>query len=176
MTGSRGGRRFRNRISAGNFGLKVCRLQVDTGAADFHVSFGIRLWGESHGRVEAVGIAGHQLEPSNFLKLWVGQDGSDEPFSQALSAVRLYDEYVAQVGVGCEVGNHPSETHLFGLVVEAEAEGILQGLSHAIDADALCPVAVGQKLVNDTGIEPGWIRRNGVVPNRFLKNLMIHGN
>jgi hypothetical protein len=80
-------------------------------------------------------------------------DAFDQPFAQAPAALIRKHEHVAQIGVGCEVGNNAGEAYLAAGSVDSEAERMGNRSCHDILWNPSGPVTPGEKAVDEIEIE-----------------------
>ena len=69
--------------------------------------------------------------------------------------MRLQHEYVAHIRDGREVGDNAREADLSGIpIINPKAQRMLDRPRHHFPWNAFCPIAIGQKIVNEIQIQP----------------------
>jgi len=72
--------------------------------------------------------------------------------------MRLQNKYIAEIRNRGKIADHPRKAHLrTATIINAKAQTVLDGSRHDLTWDALGPIAVAQKSMNDIQIEAGRV-------------------
>lgn len=117
--------------------------------------------------IEAVGVAGHEAESAKALERGAGENGLHELLGETAAAMALDDEDVAEIGETGVVGDDAGEADERGKVgmagsrdggvIDAPAQGVLDGAFDTLARDAGRPVRGREKGVDRVEIEEGRI-------------------
>src|SRR5712692_8687273 len=99
----------------------------------------------------------------------IPHDALHQPFPQPVPAIGFEHEDVANVGVCRVIRDYAGKSHLPPLGIYSEAQRIFDGAGHKFARDALGPVALSQKAIDDIEIQPLAIGTNDeLAPVIFL--------
>src|SRR5437879_5267524 len=97
-------------------------------------------------------IASHQNPPAQALQRRMPHDALHEPLTQPAPAIRLQHKHVAKISEGCEIADDARKSDLpgfsVGLIINAEAQRMLDRPGHNVAWNVLSPVAIRQEPVN----------------------------
>src|SRR2546430_681482 len=80
--------------------------------------------------VKSVGIARGQHPPAQSLQIRMPYNALHQPSGEPTAAMRRKNENVRQIRERCPVRNNAGKSNLLSAVVNAEADGILNGPPH----------------------------------------------
>src|SRR5512145_3480849 len=81
----------------------------------------------------------------------------DHPAPQAPAAVPRQYVYVAEIGEGGAVGDHPGQPDLLRAVIKTEADRSREHALHQLEPDPLRPVGGGEIRVDRPRVEAGRV-------------------
>ena len=129
---------------------------------NFHVALGMGGGLETELLVETVGVEGDQHPAADALQIGVGDNRADERLAQSPAPVFRQDEHIGQVGEGGAIGDDPGEGHLFAVMIDPEAEGILDHPFHQDTGNVFGPIGLRDETVDHLEIEEAGICRKDV--------------
>jgi len=132
---------------------------VNAGVVQFHPAVRVSQRREAELTIQAMRVPGDQGPSAQPLQIRMGFDAFHQPLGQALSPVRLDDEYIRQVGECGPVCNHAGETHLLRplIKINPKTDGVPDGPLHDFHGNAFGPIRAGEKSVNKGKINPRGI-------------------
>src|SRR5579863_7628555 len=99
-------------------------------------------------------------------------DALHHPLAQPASAMRRPHEHIAEIRDRGEVADHPREAYLRTTpIINAEAQGMLNGSGHHFPRNALGPIAIRQESVDHVEIQPRGVSADKELPAALLENL-----
>src|SRR4051812_24812187 len=143
---------------------------------NLHVHLGFAQGREAKLLIEELRVARDEAPAADSLQLGMIHDGAHQELAEATTAMRVENENVCDVGERSVVGDDAREADLlnlsvFRLLIDPEAERVLDGARHHIARNALRPVAVCEEVMDAAEIQARAIGGDDVVALSLVHEL-----